>query len=210
MTINVTIRPGAALTDAETYRFVEEHILNAEYDFVLRHSYIPDRAYNKEGIVNILANYPWQEYGYKYGRWQRVLVVEELGGLIPWRSWEHERNSPLMLTDPRTGREIAEFQGMVMKAEQPAGTLLFAGDPAFAGVIRTTRDGQHTISIVGNTRLGHPGYDLEIAKKARDLTQIMVPGHPPAVRFLNPPQDYVKHLGPWLADHPDKPRKSRS
>jgi hypothetical protein len=115
-----------------------------------------------------------------------------------------------MLTDPRTGREIAEVQGMDKKAEPPSGTLHFAGDPACAGVIRTTRNGEPAISIVGNVRLGNPEAVQDIAKKARDLTQVLVPGRPPAVRFFDPPQNYVKHLGPWLADHPDKPRKPNS
>jgi hypothetical protein len=206
MTINVPIRPGAAFKDADTYRFVEDNILNASYDVLVRHSYIPDRAYNKDGIVNILANYPWQQYGYKYGRWQRVLMVEELGGLIPWRSWEQKHNS-LMLTDPITGQEIAEINGMAKEARPPAGLLLFAGDPAYAGVISTTRDGKRNISIVGNVRLGHPESEQGIAEKARDLTKAMVPGRRPEVRLYDAPQGYVKHLGPWIAEHPNKPPK---
>lgn len=70
MTINVPIRPGAALTDPETYRYVGDEILNKKYTKLDRRERM-EFAYDKEGFLNILANYPWQEYGYKYGRWER-------------------------------------------------------------------------------------------------------------------------------------------
>jgi hypothetical protein len=206
MTINVPIRPGAALADPETRRFVEAHVLNAQHNVVVRHSYLADRAYNKEGIVNVLANYPWREFGYKYGRWQRVLVVEELGGLIPWRSWER-KSTTLLLTDPRTGQEVAEVEGLATRVQAPAGRLLFAGDPAYAGVVSAVRDGERSIFIVGNIRLGHPEGVQGIAEKARDLTKAMVPGRPPPAQLHPLPESSLRHLGPWVADHPEKPAK---
>jgi hypothetical protein len=204
MTIDVPIRPGAVLNDPETRRFVEENILNAKYSWIMQHSYIPDRAYNKDGIVNILANYPWREYGYKCGRWQRELLTQL--PFIPWRAWE-KKHQTLMLTDQTTGREIAELNGMAIRAKSPSGGLLFAGDPHYAGVLSTVRDGERHISIVGSVRLGHPADDQTIGARARDLTKIMVPGHPPQVRLYDPSQEYLKYLGPWIADHPDKPSK---
>jgi hypothetical protein len=30
-------------------------------------------------LRDVLACYPWQEYGYKYGRWQRVRSLIEMG-----------------------------------------------------------------------------------------------------------------------------------
>jgi hypothetical protein len=203
-TINVPIRPGAALSDAETRRFVEANVLNADYSLVVRKSYLPDRAYNKDGIVNVLANYPWREFGYKHLRWQRVPVVEQLGGLIPWRAWE-KRSTTLLLTDPRSGQEVAEMQGLVKDVEAPAGRLLFAGEPGYGGVVSAVRDGRRNVFIVGNARLGHPEAVQDISAKARDLAKSMVPERPPQVPLAPPPADYVKHLGPWVADHPDKP-----
>ncbi|HEY2059005.1 MAG TPA: hypothetical protein VGH57_11605 [Amycolatopsis sp.] len=171
MTINVPIRPGAALADGETRRFVEANVLNAEYSVVVRKSYLPDRAYNKDGIVNVLANYPWREFGYKHLRWQRVPVVEQLGGLIPWRAWE-KRSTTLLLTDPRSGHEVAEMQGLVKDVEAPAGRLLFAGEPGYGGVVSAVRDGRRRVFIVGNARLGHPEAVQDIAAKARGPGQV--------------------------------------
>jgi hypothetical protein len=205
MTINSPIRPGAALNDPDTYRFVEENILNAKYDLVTRNSYIPDRAYNKEGIVNILANYPWQEYGYKSGRWRRVQVFDLI---IPFREWQQVYEI-VLLTHPTTGQDVAEVNGIIRKVQPPSGRLLFAGDPHYAGVISTMVKGERHIHLVGSTRLSYPTNSLEIAEKARDLTKTMVPGHAPQAQLFNPPADYVNNLGPWLVDHPQKPPKPR-
>lgn len=212
MTINVPIRPGAALNDPETYRYVEDEILNAEYNVVLRHSYVPDRVYNKEGFVNILANYPWQEYGYKCGRWRRENMVEgsilEFVG-IKFMTWEKKYNT-VLLTDPRDGRPISEVTGMALGGvEPPAGRLLFAGDPHYAGILSARRDGKPEMAIVGSTRLGPPDYKQNIAAAARDLTKTMVPGRQPQATFYDPAPKYVARLGPWLADHPDTPPKPR-
>lgn len=207
MTINVPIRPSAALNDPETRAFVEDRIINARYDFITRHSYLPDRAYNKEGIVNILANFPWREYGYKFGRWRRKPVISELP-FIPWYAWEVTYDT-LLLTDPNTGQEIAEVNGLAMHMRPPAGRVLFAGDPHYAGVINRVIKGERRMSIVGSARLSSPEYDQIIAARARDLTKVMVPGHPPQATFYNPPKSYLDSLGPWVADHPEKPPKPK-
>jgi hypothetical protein len=44
-------------------------------------------------------------------------------------------------------------------------------------------------------------------KIARDLTKIMVPCQPPNVRLREPAGINHKDLGPWIADHPEKPPK---
>lgn len=204
MTINVPIRPGAALTDPGTRQFVEDTILNASYDVITRNSYIPDRAYNKEGIVNILANFPWRTYTYKFGRWQRIPVLQGHITFFPsWRAWEQKFHS-IMLTDPDTGRDIAELNGMAKHVQRPGGTLLFAGDPHYAGVIdSTTTKGKRALSIVGNIRLmGDPENRIDVANKAKEITKTLTPGHPPNVRLYDPSPKYTQHLGPWLADHP--------
>jgi hypothetical protein len=201
--INVPIRPGAALADPETRTFVEEHILNAKFDLVTRHSWIPDRVYNKEGIVNILANYPWQEYGYKYGRWRRELVAADLP-FIPWRTWE-ENYTFAALTDPVRGAEISEVTAIAYSFEKYQGRLLFAGEPHYAGVISTMQGGTRHISIVGSIRLG--GGKSDISGKARDLTKIMRPGVQPQAALYTPWEEYRTHFGPWIADHPEKPAK---
>lgn len=210
MTIDVPIRVGAALTDPETCRYVEERVLNANYSAVVRRSYLPDRAYNPEGFLNILANYPWQEYGYKAGRWRRENFFEhtflEFFGL-KYRTWE-KKHDTVLLTDPRDGQPVSEVIGMALSGvAPPAGRLLFAGDPHYAGIINTVRDGKRHLAIVGSTGLGHPTNDQAIGAAARDLTKVMVPGRQPQAKFYDPPPDYLARLGPWLADHPGTPPK---
>jgi hypothetical protein len=206
MTINVPIRPGAALSDPATRAFVEEHLLNAHYNVVIRHSWVPDRVYNKEGIVNILANFPWREYGYKWGRWRRKPVIDELP-FIPWYDW-YEVHETLLLTDPRSGREVNEVNGIVIKAQKPAGRLFFAGDPHYAGVVNTVVDGERHMYIVGSVRLAGLN-DTKTSELARDLSKVMVPEHPPQANLLTLAQAYLDTLGPWLADHPEKPPKPK-
>lgn len=210
MTIDVPIRPGAALTDPETYRYVEEEVLNANYNLVRRHSYVPDRAYNPESFLNVLANYPWQVYGYKVGRWRREnffdgTFLEILG--LKYLTWE-KKHDTVLLTDLRNGQPVSEVIGMVLSGvEPPAGRLLFAGGPHCAGIINTVRDGRRHMAIAGSTRLGDPTNDQAIGAAARDLTKVMVPGRPPRARFFEPPPGYLARLGPWLADHPGTPPK---
>jgi hypothetical protein len=204
--INVPIRPGAALADPGTRAYVEEHILNAQFNVVTRHSWIPDRVYNKEGIVNVLANYPWQEYGYKYGRWRREQVISELP-FIPWRAWA-ENTAFITLTDPVRGTEIAEMTALNFDLERYTGKLLFAGDLRYAGVISAIVNGKRHISIMGSTQLG--GADIIISERARDLTKVMRPDYLPPVQLYTPWVEYRTHFGPWVADHPEKPgRKER-
>jgi hypothetical protein len=115
----------------------------------------------------------------------------------------------VLLTDPATGQDVAEVNGIIIKVEPPSGRLLFAGDPHYAGVISSVRKDERHIYIVGSIRLGYPEADTTIAARARDLTKIMMPGHAPQVQLCNPPAEYLNRLGPWLADHPQKPPKPR-
>lgn len=214
MTINVPVRPGAALNDPDTRRFVEDNIFNKKFGMSERFLEFPDLPYNKEGIVNILANYPWQEYGYKKGRWARLMVDDLWLPMI--RTWGKIHHS-LLLTHPGTGQEIAEVSGILIPGTAPSGRLLFAGDPQYAGVASAVADGSRRVCIMGSVRLiSKPQVDRSddtakgasrgIAIRARDLTKIMVPGQRPPAELFEPPEQYLQRLGPWLADHPDKPR----
>ncbi|GDY34065.1 hypothetical protein GTS_56980 [Gandjariella thermophila] len=206
MIIDVPIRPGAALSDPKTRQFVEENIINATYDFSDRYRKIPELAYNREGIVNVLANFPWQEYGYKKGRWQREPISWEID-FLPFRVWEKVYRG-FLLTDIATGEEISEVRGAVSSVMPPSGRLLFAGDPKYAGVINTMPDGERRIYIVGSIRLArNPESVTEIAQRASELTKTMVPERPPQVQLFDLPAKYLKRLGPWLADHPGKPSR---
>lgn len=171
----------------------------------------PDRAYNKEAIVNILANYPWREYGYKKARWARAVIDENW---LPIRTWQKIYKT-LLLTDPATGQEIAEVGGNPCPGEEPSGRLLFAGDPHYAGVLNTVAYGERRVCILGSIRLiKEPQVDLlaataagaSITALARGLAKVMVPEQRPRAQLYEPPEKYLKRLGPWVADHPDKPR----
>ncbi len=209
MTIDVPIRPNAALADSETYHYVEDNILNAEYDFVTRRSYIPDRAYNKEGVLNVLANYPWVRYGYKVGHWHRQPMFYELS-FLPLKEWA-QHSKPLLLIDETTGDELGEMTSIAGLADGPSGELLFAGDPHYAGVIKSVKAGEPYMTIVGAIRLDPSCVDgcalghTTIAKHARDLTKSMVPGQTPQVPLHDLPENYLKYRGPWIADHSKKP-----
>jgi hypothetical protein len=215
MTINVPIRSGAALADPETRQFVEENILHATYSMSERSRKLPDLAYNQEGIVNILANYPWREYGYKKGRWARVMFYDPF---IRFRTWEKIYQG-LALTDPANGREIAEVDGAVCPGEEPSGRLLFAGDPHYAGVLNVVARGKQWMCIVGSIRLinnpqiessNHRAFAIPtLSARARDVAKTMVPGYAPQVRLYDPPEKYLKYLGPWVADDPEKPARRR-
>jgi hypothetical protein len=213
MTINVPIRPGAALNDLETRRLVEDNIINNAFGMSDRFMKHPDLSYNKEAIVNILANYPWREYGYKKGRWARVMIEDPW---IPIRTWQ-KFYSTMLLTDPTTGREIAEVGGEMCPGEEPSGRLLFAGDPHYAGVLNSVVAGKRRVCIVGSIHLikepkvddysdSASGASRGITVRARDLAKVMVPEQRPQAQLYETSDRYRKLLGPWVADHPDKPR----
>jgi hypothetical protein len=84
-----------------------------------------------ERIRHILSVYPWQEYPYRYGRWQRTQRIIDLG--FPSFKWARTYDT-FQLLDPTTGRPVAELTATDFTLPAPAGTLRFAGDPHTAGV----------------------------------------------------------------------------
>lgn len=215
MPINVPIRPNAALNDPETRQYVETEVIN-RVSSSNRNANILDWAFNPDGIVNILSQYPWREYTYKHGQWARVRIHDPG---IPIRWWEKTYHT-LMLTDAGTGQEIAEIQGLAFQAkiESPRGHALFAGDPHYAGVINMMVNDKRRMGIVGSVRLSDErhvdplsfgdGY-RDVLKKASELATIMVPERRPEVRSYETPAQYLRRIGPWLADHPNKPPRGR-
>ncbi|HVW41304.1 MAG TPA: hypothetical protein VHC18_08135 [Amycolatopsis sp.] len=211
MTIDVPIRPGAALNDPETYRYVEDEILNKQYNALDRRVGTPELVYNKDSFLNVLANYPWQEYGYKYGRWQREGVFEGTNlDFIPlkWMSWER-RYFTVLLTHPANGQPVAEVAGAGLRIDGPAGKLLFAGDPHYAGILNVVTHGRRHMSVVGSPRLAPSEKDRHgpIAGPANKVAQGLVPGRRPQVRLFEPDPAWASRLGPWIADQPKRPPK---
>lgn len=209
MTIDVPIRPGAALNDPETYRYVEDEILNKKYNALDRRVRVPELVYNKDSFLHVLANFPWQEYGYKYGRWQREGFFEGTNlDFIPlkWMTWERH-DGTVLLTHPANGQPVAEVIGQYLRITGPAGRLLFAGDPNYAGILNVVTGGRRHLSLVGSLMLapwvnGRPG---PTAEQANAAAQALVPGQRPPVRLFDPDPEWTARLGPWFADHPKRP-----
>jgi hypothetical protein len=84
-----------------------------------------------ERIRHILGRYPWREYRYRYGRWQRTQRIVDLG--FPSFKWARTYDT-FQLLDPVSGRPVAELVPRQRNLEPPGGVLWFAGDPGVAGV----------------------------------------------------------------------------
>ena len=81
--------------------------------------------------------FPWQEYGYKYGRWQRVRALFDLGS--ERYKWSRTYDT-FQLVDRASGQAVGEFLAAGAKLAKYEGTVWFAGDPEIAGVCSPTPD----------------------------------------------------------------------
>ena len=201
--MGIEIAPGAALNDPRVQASIAERVtrrINIRRDDDLR-------------IQHILANYPWREYGYKYGRWEWEETI--FSSVIVTRyKWSRSFRS-VELVDPG-GRELSEMTSFW--TELPAlckysGRFLFAGDPAVAGVYSPLGDGVEKMCFVYNRTLA--------VKEVKEYALVMKPGvaHPALPEADLRPQSWSlasrKHkermggwpIGPWVVDHSDKPRK---
>lgn len=207
MSIDIPTRPGAALNDPETRKHVEYHITNAEYTRDEKRGVAMKYAFDVDGIVNILANYPWQKFHYKSRRWWKQPLSHEVAFLPFMRVWKVAA-FPVLLLDPRSGTEISQVTGTRMRdIPSPSGELLFAGDPHYAGVLNVAMDQGRHIAIVGSLHLAltSPEQYIHIGGKASELARTMSPERTPEAHLGEFPKRYLKTLGPWVADHPGKP-----
>ncbi|OLR93453.1 hypothetical protein [Actinokineospora bangkokensis] len=204
--LDVDPEPGSALSDPDTRELVARRVVDREWGALERRSWVVEQSYNPEAIVNVLAHHPWRELRYKYGRWYHDLVFAELSGLLPWRQWALRKKTLLLLD--ADGDEVGEFGGLKIPVAGAEGTLLFAGDPAYAGVISAVgEDGERDVVLVGNVRLGHPDLPVTIGERARDVARTLRPGRDVDVVLHDVPEAEAAHFGPWVVDHPKRPPK---
>jgi hypothetical protein len=166
-------------------------------------------------MQNILAHYPWREYGYKYGRWQKVGTL--LSDITAGETWGKVFNA-FVLVDLVSGQEVGEMTAAGVDGfplVKYSGSLWFAGEPAVAGVYTPAGDGVRNLKFVRSPYLHLPSVN--------DHALVMRPGFNPelprSVPGLNPrlkydpnnkyrDDSYAKQKGPWVVDHPEKPPKS--
>ena len=62
-------------------------------------------------VRNVLASFPWQEYGYKYGRWQRVQALFDLvkGPREFWLVDNAKHNQAFHLAAEEYQRRVLDF-----------------------------------------------------------------------------------------------------
>jgi len=189
-----------ALTDPQLRRAVETRLgwLRQRPGWVFWRRRGSRREYAElKRIWHILSQYPWQVYPYRYGRWQRVQRIIDLG--YPSFKWNRIYDT-FQLLDPSTGRPIAELTARSCTLPKPSGVLRFAGDPHVAGVYTPATGGNDAL------RLALSAFADEKVIFAEAL-QIR-PGR-------STTGDSHRHNGqlladderrPWIADHPDRPK----
>lgn len=200
--MNIEIAPGAALNDPRLQQAVAERVgRRIGRDEALR-------------TQNILAHYPWREYGYKYGRWE---WEQTFFSIVATRyKWAHAFRS-VALVDP-AGRELGEMTSYRIESSDLvkfSGRFWFAGEPTIAGVYSPVGDGVEKLNLVWSRLL--------VSKAAQDYALIMRPGAQPALphadlRPSGSSSASKKHMdsmggrsiGPWVVDHPVKPTKVTS
>jgi hypothetical protein len=155
-----------------------------------------------ERIQHILAQFPWREYPYRYGRWQRAQRIVDLG--FPSFKWSRTYDT-FQLLDPASGRPIAELTADNATLPAPSGTLRFAGDPRVAGVYTPTTGGTP------------PAHDLRLALSAfadrataLDEALRITPGRGAAIgsQRFNDQLLADDDRRPWIAEQPGKPKHS--
>ncbi|HJP75130.1 MAG TPA: hypothetical protein VJ914_12725 [Pseudonocardiaceae bacterium] len=142
------------------------------------------------------ASFPWQEHRYKYGRWQRVGALFNLG--IERYKWSKTFDT-FQLVDRASGRALGECLAAGTKLAKYDGTVWFAGDPAIAGVCSPTPDDAAPNWLVISAFADQRAV-IEQLDQLRPGTALWLPPGPTG-RVADTPE------APWVADHPDKPRK---
>jgi hypothetical protein len=147
-------------------------------------------------VRNVLLTFPWQEYGYKYGRWQRVRALFDLG--MERYKWSRTYDT-FQLVDRASGRAVGEFVASGAKLAKYQGTVWFAGDPAIAGVCSPTPDEAGPNWLVFSAFADQRAATEQLDQLRPGVAMWLPAG--PAGRLADSPD------APWVADHPDKPGK---
>lgn len=150
-------------------------------------------------VRNVLACYPWQEYDYKYGRWQRVRALFDLG--VPRFRWKKTYDT-FQLAERGTGRVVGEFVAADVKLAKDSGTVWFAGDPAIAGVCSPAPDDAVPTWLVVSA--------FADRRAATEQVDQLRPGGALWLPVAPTGRLTESSNAPWVADHPHKPAKPRT
>lgn len=147
-------------------------------------------------VRNVLASFPWQEYSYKYGRWQRVGALLDLW----WERYKWSKTyDTFQLVDRASGRVVGEFLAAGTKLAKYGGTVWFAGDPAIAGVCSPTPDVAEPNWLVISAFADQKTATEQLDQLRPGAAMWLPPG--PVGRLAESPD------APWVADHPAKPAR---
>lgn len=195
MDMNVPIAPGAALNDSELRRNLQVRFSELAGDS--RKSmlaYISPRD-SLERIWHFLAYFPWREYEYKFGRWQRVARWWWDTHEFFAKKWVQTFDG-FQLLDPQTGQEFAEMAPPQPELFQQSGRLWFAGDPMAGGVFSPAGDGRREVHFVWKRGIW--------LGEARTITEQV--GLKSSARGISEPgRGRPVGWAPWLVDQPIMP-----
>jgi len=155
-----------------------------------------------EATLSILRHFPWREFLYKRGRWERTATPPQK--FWKWFSddtheWTREYRN-IQVIDPDSGQAISElYVGNFAKLERPRGRVWIAGDPRTVAVWMSPKDGIDDFGL-GSARFLDDKAEAEYGLAMR-------PGVEPP--FPVPPYDWDLRYGGslWLADRPTKPTR---
>lgn len=197
MDMNVPIAPGAALAEPELRRSLQARFDELGGDSrrsVLAAISPRDRV---ERLWHFLAYFPWREYDYKFGRWQRVARWWWDTHEFFAKKWVQTFDG-FQLLDPQTGQQFGEMAPPQPELLQQSGKLWFAGDPMIGGVFSPAGDGRRELHFVWVRTI-----QLGAARKLNTLVSFSS-----APRGLSEASRGLPVGGaPWLVDHPTKPTK---
>jgi len=183
-----SLAPGAALHDPELRQLVQR----------MRGSGRSGERETGRCLEGLLGQYPWQEYGYKAGRWERTDSAVGLFGLWRWsRTYQ-----VFQVIDPRGGSPLAELRDPDGAAlAPPEGSVWIAGDPRVAAAYSPAGDGKRTVRLAVSPFVPQ-AEAMEFAATAR-------PGDRPPFALVRYEERFPYGGSTWLTDCPGKPTRSQ-
>jgi hypothetical protein len=146
----------------------------------------------------LLSRYPWQEYGYRFGRWQRETDNELVG--FPLNHWVEAKI--LQLLDLRSGLPVAELHQRSGVGEwlrfEPAGRVWVCGSPNSIAALIPVGGDPRRIGL-GSPRHARSHHPWILAR------QLVHGQEKPAPGPYQEQQPYGRST--WLVDCPQKPTK---
>ena len=185
------IAPGAALNEPE---------LRARLDPGRKPGRLGSMPAHHTVARALLARYPWQEYAYKAGQWNR-----QEGLLSDWYegggAWGRDEYA-IQLLHPTTGSPVGELHSKVSAdIPTPRGRLWLAGDPRLIAVCTPAGDGRKVLQVaVSTSALG-----IDLLKVVDDLRPGEMLPEPPTPFHYQESFPYGRST--WFADQPRKPRR---